>query len=176
LVRGSSFGQASLANMVATMGLQVYYSLSQPDREFYHQVRGFGEWYGHWLCDKNYGPQADPVLNQKRETVAGDALASSHKKYLEGWDPGEPLDEFVYSKEGLFHDLEDATPNEQVPSSINIDDLVSGIKAKDYQTAIMGGAVYASPELWNQCMENLKYAFPLQANNIVDLYRGYKVW
>jgi hypothetical protein len=160
------------------MGLQVYYSLSMPDREFYHQVRGFGEYYGHYLCDKLYGPLADPVLDQKRERVTGDALTSSHKKYLENWDPGEPLDELVYNKEGLFHDLEDAgsNPLERVPSSPNFFDEVSGIKAKDYQTAIMGGAVYASPELWDQCRENLKYVFPLQADKIVDLYRGYNVW
>jgi hypothetical protein len=158
------------------MGLQVYYSLSMPDREFYHQVRGFGEYYGHYLCDKLYGPLADPVLDQKRERVTGDALASSHKKYLEAWDPGEPLDELVYGKEGLFHDLEDNTPSEFVSLTSPYRDLVLGIKAKDYQTAIMGGAVYANPGQWGHCMENLKFVFPLQADNIVNLYRGYKVW
>jgi hypothetical protein len=173
------FDEASLANMVATLGLAVYYDVSQPDREFYNQVLGFGEYYGHYLADKRYVTLADPILNQKRERVASDpvTLTSSHKKYLEDWNPNEPLDEIKYDREGLFNDLEDinSVPPEQVPFT-SIQDLVSGIKAKDYEKAIMGGAVYANPELWDQCRENLKYVFPLQADKIVDLYRAYNVW
>jgi hypothetical protein len=103
---------------------------------------------------------------------------SSHKRYLEAWDPKEPLDEDIFMKVGLFHDLEDNTPLEVVPrTNPNILDAVSGIKPKDFEGAFVGKApsVTLAPELWWDTRDNLIVKFPLQQMTLIDLFRAYNV-
>jgi hypothetical protein len=96
---------------------------------------------------------------------------------LEAWDPGEPLDEDIFMKVGLFNDLEDNTPNEKVPGSLTINDLVSGIKPKDYEKAFTGKtpSIITAPELWIDTRDNLILQFPLQTIDIKDLFKAYNV-
>jgi hypothetical protein len=119
----------------------------------------------------------DGIKNQKGETVQSSGGKSSHSIYLEAWDPGEPLDEDIYMKVGLFNDLEDNTPNELVPSNPLILDLVSGIKPKDFEKAFTGKApsVVIAPELWRDSRDNLMTAFLLQQVEISQLFSAYKV-
>jgi hypothetical protein len=162
----------------AIQSILQYFSavLTQPDLQFYNQVQGFGEYYGHFVADKNYGTLADGIKNQKGETVLSLGTESSHKRYLEDWDPGEPLDEDIFMKVGLFHDLEDNTPGEKVPRTI-IDDFVSGIKPKDFEKAFTGKApsVVTAPELWQHTRDNLVVKFPLQQTDLVQLFVAYNV-
>jgi hypothetical protein len=149
--------------------------VTQPHREFYYQVMGFGEYYGHYLADKKYLTLADGIKNQKGETVQSSGGESSHKRYLEAWDPGEPLDEEIYMKVGLFHDWEDNFPD-QVPGS-SLFETVFGVKPKDYEKAFTGKApnIVTAPELWRDTRDNLGAAFPSQQVSIIQLFAAYKV-
>jgi hypothetical protein len=42
------------------------------------------------------------IKNQKGETVLSGGGQSSHKRYLEAWDPGEPLDDDIGMKLGTL--------------------------------------------------------------------------
>jgi hypothetical protein len=99
-------------------------------------------------------------------------------RYLEDWDPNEPLDEDVFMKVGLFNDLEDAnsTPIERVPKT-SIDDLVSGVKPKDYEKAFTGKApsIVTAPELWQHTRDNFIVAFQAQQIQIMSLFSAYNV-
>jgi hypothetical protein len=102
---------------------------------------------------------------------------SSHKRYLEAWDPAEPLDEDIFMKVGLFHDLEDNTPNELVPSNPLILDLVSGIKPKDFEKAFVGKppSLIPAPELWKDTRDNIITTFTSQQTALVPLFVAYNV-
>jgi hypothetical protein len=117
------------------------------------------------------------IKNQKGETVQSLGGKSSHLFYLEAWDPGEPLDEDIGMKLGIFNDWEDNTPFEQVPRSPQILDLVNGIKPKDFEKAFTGKAPSAvpAPELWKDTRGNLIETFPLQQANLMQLFVAYNV-
>jgi hypothetical protein len=140
-------------------------------------VEGFGEYYGHRLADKNYGPLAAPVKNQKGEWVLSLGVRSSHAIYLERWDPGEPLDEEVYTKLGIFNDWEDVEQDQILRTSPPISDIVSGIKPKDFESAFLGKApsVITAPEYWQDTKANLMAKFPLQQLALIDLFKAYNV-
>ena len=119
----------SVVNFSATLLANIYFGIQMPERDFYNMVEGFGEYYGHYLADKRYGMGADPILDQQRKRVFSGGGVSSHKNYLENWNPNEGMDLQIGYKVGLFHDLEDANsiPIETIQGT-SLLDLTQGIK------------------------------------------------
>lgn len=82
----------SYGSMVTSFLLAAYYDLTKPDIEFYHQIFGFGEYYGHYLADRKYGIQADAVKAQDFTNLSSSSGESSHKRFLETWKPTVSVD------------------------------------------------------------------------------------
>ncbi|MBX9783064.1 MAG: hypothetical protein K2X48_07210 [Chitinophagaceae bacterium] len=176
-IDGTNIGYASVINLSITVVTGIYYHLAQPEREMYDMINGFGEYYGHYLANRKYGTQADAILDQQRKTVFT-TTSSSHKNYLETWNPNEQMDDKIDMKVGLFNDLEDAvsSPPERIPQT-SIDDLVQGIKASFSQKGIAGyfPGLYYSPEYWYMLRSNVDIAVPGQTNQINLLFQAYNV-
>jgi len=147
----------------------------KPKPDFNNIVNSFGEYYGHYLANRKYGTQADAILDQQRKPVFS-GTSSSHKIYIETWNPNEQMDEKIDIKVGLFNDLEDATGStaERIPGT-QIDDLVTGIKASFSQKGIAGYAprVFHSPERWYMLRENVNAAVPGQTTQLIQLFQAY---
>jgi hypothetical protein len=67
--------------------------------------------------------QADAVLNQKRETIGPIGMLTSHTRYLEEYNPKEPLDAYRWVPIGLYYDLIDPASGQEAVSGIldNVD-------------------------------------------------------
>jgi hypothetical protein len=175
-ISGTIETYSSAINIAATLIAAMYYSINQPDREFYDMVEGFGEYYGHYIADRKYGTQADAMRDQQRKLIYS-GTNSSHKNYLEAWNPNEQIDEHLNTKVGLFHDVEDGmTPLEVIPTT-QIEDRVTGIKASFAQKGIAGYAprLFHSPERWYMLRENVNLAVPGQTNHLNQLFQAYNV-
>ena len=176
LINGTNISYASVINLSLTVVAGLYYHLTQPERDFYDMVEGFGEYYGHYLADRKYGTQADAILDQQRKSVFS-GTSSSHKIYLETWNPNEQMDDKKDTRVGLFNDLEDPLlPLEIIPLT-QITDQVSVIKASFSQKGIAGYApsVFQSPERWYMLQANVDAAVPGQTSQLNQLFQAYNV-
>ncbi|MFN4286775.1 MAG: hypothetical protein ACK4E8_12535 [Lacibacter sp.] len=164
----------SVVNISATLLANVYFGIQMPERDFYNMVEGFGEYYGHYLADKRYGMGADPILDQQRKRVFSSGGVSSHKNYLENWNPNEGMDLRIGHKVGLFHDLEDETNTEYIPGT-NIIDWVKQIKPSASQKSISGymPRLVPSPQEWRHLKWNLQTREPSQNIYLDSLFNAY---
>ncbi|MBX9785427.1 MAG: hypothetical protein K2X48_19240 [Chitinophagaceae bacterium] len=173
---GKMITWSSAINISATVLAGVYYSVAKPDKEFYNMVDGFGEYYGHFLANRRYGSNADPILDQQRKRVISSGGLSSHRIYLENWNPNEGMDELIDYKVGLFYDLDDlnATPLEFIPNT-TITDQVQSIKASSSQKSVSGYAprLIHSPEEWHHLKWNLQMREPSQTAFLNNLFTAY---
>jgi hypothetical protein len=153
--------------------------LNNGAEEFFEVANGFGEYYGHKLCDRKYGLFADAFFNEKRQLVSSGSGSSSHYKYLEDWDPDVPVDETKMYRIGFFNDLDDNLEDivENLSNiSLNRTDFVSGIKPKDiFKCIIDDEGISPHAISWAQFKLNLTTKFPAQANQINQLCIPYRI-
>lgn len=103
------------------------------------------------------------------------STTTSHKIYLENWDPSLSIDLRKNDRAGLFYDLYDNTPLEIIPSS-QIPDNVSNVKSSEMYKSITGwpgGNPYWQPEAWSEFRDNVRYFYPFQLNQILGLSLAY---
>lgn len=174
-IDGTNVSYSSATNISLTVIAGLYYHLAQPERDFYDMVNGFGEYYGHYLANRKYGTQADAILDHQRKPIFS-STSSSHKLYLESWNPNEQIDEKLDMKVGLFHDMEDLTSNppEQIGQYL---DQVQNAKASFSQKGIAGYAprLFHSPERWYMLKENVNLSVPGQTNQLNSLFQAYNI-
>jgi hypothetical protein len=153
------------------------------ERDYIDIVDGFGEYYGHLMCDlyKQYGALSSPIFNNKYELITSTTI-SSHARVLEDWQPNVDVDLQRQERFGLFMDLHDNTPLENVIPfgfpSLERDDLINNVSRPVMFRAITGwgtsGSVtWTSPQTWAHFNDNVKASYPAQLANLTDLNTAY---
>jgi hypothetical protein len=171
----------SVGSITATLIQQIIAVINAPDRQYFEQVNGFSDYYGHRMCALRYGTLSDPIYDQKRQLIFSAGGLSSHEIYLETWRPNVPVDFKQLERVGLYHDLLDNNEDEVRPvdflSRYRFDQVSSvTVKAQFYSITGSGGNLqWYSPETYLNFADNLKSQFPLQLTNLNNLFIAYLI-
>jgi hypothetical protein len=179
------WGIDNFATSVATIIQATQLQIAAIDQDFIDIVEGFGEYYGHIMCDayKQYGTLSSPVFNNKFELISPSSI-SSHARVLEDWQPNVGVDLQRQERFGLFNDLHDNNSNPvEIIRPFNQplfdrQDLVNGVTRSAMFNAITGQAVagslvWSAPQTWLQYRDNINSLYSGQLPQLSNLYTAY---
>ncbi|MBY0477799.1 MAG: hypothetical protein K2Q24_09155 [Chitinophagaceae bacterium] len=180
LPENSAFTDWTTYTTIATnLGLSLYYSLTAPERSFFHITKGFSIYYSHILCDRWYIGTNNSVKDQYGNWVNSSNSNTGHQIFLENWRPNVQVDLFKYERVGIFNDLNDAN-SDPVFGSFNpvVFDQVQGTKISDMFKSITapdGIPPYTATETWPEFKSKILYYNPSYATQINQLFSAYQV-
>jgi hypothetical protein len=170
------------ASYAITVVTNIVYALNAPDRQYFEQVRGFSNYYGHYMCHLRYGTLSDPIIDHKSNLITNQFGISAHARLLEDWQPNVAVDEKRYHRLGLFYDLTDTSVEEVSPqglSNLKRDDLINGVSNRAMFYSISGGTTVSlqvfSPSRWIDFRDNILHQYPNRASDINTLMIPYLI-